>query len=170
MRTGELFPELSRFAAVFVPESADTAAKWVVAVKPNRVAAATARMGYSLILTSGGMDGDRETVLGNYRARDMVEKLFDALKNEDGRRRLRTGHDDSAQGRFFLAFLTLILRAELEWKMNAAKLHKTWTEAGLIDQMGKVKAVITRSGKRILLEVSKTQRTILTALKLAPIT
>ena len=96
----------------------------------------------------------------------MAEKLFDAFKTEHGQYRLRTASDDSVQGRFFLGFATLALRAELEKRMRAAGLHKTMTDAAVLDELGKAKALVTRRGNRILLEVSKKQRTLLAALKL----
>jgi hypothetical protein len=68
------------------------------------------------------------------------------------------------QGRFFLGFLAL--RAELDQRMRSAGLHKTETDAGVLDELGKAKALITRNGTRLLLEVSKRQRTLIGALKL----
>jgi hypothetical protein len=136
--------------------------------KPNRLAAATARAGYTLVLTRG-RDGQQETpeaVLQDYRARDLAEKLFDVFKTEHGQYRLRTTSDDGAQGRFLLGFATLVLRAELERRMGSANLHKTMTDANVLDELGKSKALVTRKGTRILLEVSKKQRTLLAALKI----
>jgi hypothetical protein len=143
-----------------------------IATKPNRIAASTARAGYTLVLTHG-RDKKQETgeaVLHDYRARDIAEKLFDAFKTDDGQYRLRTANDNSVQGRFFLGFIALILRAELENRMHAADLHKSMTTAAVIDEMGKAKALVTRQGNRILLEVSKKQRSLLAALRLPELT
>jgi hypothetical protein len=139
-----------------------------VLTKPNQIAAVTARAGYTLILTRGRekVAETAESVLQDYRARDTAEKLFDAFKTEDGQYRLRTAHDESVQGRFFLGFITLILRAELEKRMHAAELHKSMTTAVVFDELGKIKALQTRQGNRILLEVSKKQRNLLASLKL----
>jgi hypothetical protein len=139
-----------------------------VAPKPNRIAAATARAGYTLVLTRGRTETDAaaENVLRDYRARDTAEKLFDAFKTEHGQHRLRTASDDSVQGRFFLGFATLVLRAELEKRMRSADLHKSMTDASVIDELGKAKALVTCQGTRILLEVSKKQRSLLASLKL----
>jgi hypothetical protein len=138
-----------------------------VVPKPNRIAAATARAGYTLAITRGrdAADETAGAVLRDYRARDMAEKLFDVFKTEHGQYRLRTASDDSVQGRFFLGFATLVLRAELERRMRATSLHKTMTDANVLDELGKAKALITRKGNRILLEVSKKQRELLAALK-----
>ena len=142
-----------------------------VVPKPNRIAATTARAGYTLVLTHH-RDPAQETaeaVLRDYRARDMAEKLFDAFKTEHGQYRLRTASDDSVQGRFLLGFVTLVLRAELEKRMRAAALHKSMTDAAVLDELGKAKALVTRKGSRILLEVSKRQRLLLQALNIPPL-
>ncbi len=140
--------------------------------QPNNVATLTRRMGYFLILTSGG-EADAEdpvNVLENYRARDKVEKLYDCLKNEDGQHRLRTGNDSSAQGRFFLNFIALILRSELDKKMRTSKLRNRMTTARLLDELGKIKSVTTTSGKDILLEITKKQRELISSLEVEMIT
>jgi len=139
-----------------------------IIVQTAASASATARAGYSIILTRGRAPQEEiaERVLADYRARDVAEKLFDAFKTEDGQFRLRTAHDASVQGRFFLGFVTLILRSELEKRMRAAGLHRSSTTAGVLDELAKVKALSTRTGTRILLEVSKRQRLLLAALKL----
>ena len=142
-----------------------------VVPKPNRVAATSAKAGYTLVLTRGRSADDEvaENVLRDYRARDMAEKLFDAFKTEHGQYRLRTASDDSVQGRFLLGLATLVLRAELEKRMRAAALHKSMTAAAVIDELGKAKALITGKGSRVLLEVSKRQRMLLAALKVPDI-
>jgi hypothetical protein len=142
-----------------------------VVPKPNRVAAATAKAGYTLVLTHRRDTADEvaDNVLRDYRARDLAEKLFDAFKTEHGQYRLRTASDDSVQGRFLLGFLTLVLRAELEKRMRIAALHKSMTDASVIDELGKVKTLLTCKGTRVLLEISKRQRTLLAALKIPDI-
>lgn len=150
----------------------DADGRWRVAPKPHWIAAASAHAGYTLILTFGRDPAEEtpERVLRDYRARDRAEKLFDAFKTEQGQYRLRTASDDSVQGRFFVGFLALALRAELEERMRSAGLHKSLTEAAVLDELGKAKALITRTGARILLEVSKRQRTLLAALKVPELT
>ena len=143
-----------------------------IVTKPNQIAASTARAGYTLVLTHDREKTDEtgEAVLRDYRARDTAEKLFDAFKTEDGQYRLRTANDNSVQGRFFLGFIALILRAEMEKRMHAADLHKSMTTASVFDELGKAKSLVTRQGNRILLEVSKKQRLLLAALKLPELT
>lgn len=140
--------------------------KITVVMKPTSVVAATARTGYALVLTRGrdASDETAEAVLRDFRSRDMAEKLFDAFKNEHAQYRLRTADEASVNGRFFLGFIALVLRAELEKRMRESGLHKSMTCAGVLDELGKSKSLITCRGNRVLLEVSKKQRTVLTAL------
>jgi hypothetical protein len=172
-----------RDARVWIAENAGTRAPCLrivaaeeglprIVPKPNRIAASTARAGYTLVLTRGRDPADETAaaVLRDYRARDLAEKLFDAFKTEHGQYRLRTASDEGVQGRFFLGFATLALRAELEKRMHAANLHKSLTDANVLDELGKAKALVTRKGTRILLEVSKKQRELLAALKVPELT
>jgi transposase len=135
----------------------------VITRKPRAVAQAVSRMGYTVVLTT--VPGQTPSqVLAEYRSRDRVEKIFDGLKNENGQRRLHTGVDSSVEGRIILAFLALVLRAELENRMRSAGLLRKMTTAEALAGLRKIKAVTTRSGKRILLEVPKRQRTLLATL------
>lgn len=142
-----------------------------ITLKPNRATSATARSGYTLILTHGRDQSEetQEMVLDAYRGRDTVEKLFDILKTEHAQYRLRTGDNDSVQGRIFIAFLALIIRAELYQKMHNANLGKSKTQAAILDELAKHKVLTTLKGNRIPLEVSKKQREILKALNVPPI-
>jgi transposase len=131
--------------------------------KPRAIARAVARMGYTVLLSSAcGLPP--EEILADYRNRDRVEKLFDSLKNEDGQRRLRTGVDANAEGRLFLAFTALVLRAALEEKMRKAGLLRKMTVAELLAQTRKIRAVTTLSGRRFLLEIPRRTRDVLESL------
>ena len=146
------------FAVRSTPEG-----EWRVMRKPRAVALMAAHMGYTLVLASRvGLEA--EAVLADYRGRDHAEKLFDALKNEDGQHRLRTGDATCAEGRMLLAVVALILRCAMESRLRAAGLLRKLTVAECFAQTRKIKAVHTTSGKRVLLEITKRNRDILAAL------
>jgi len=105
-----------------------------------------------------------EEALCDYRSRDQAEKLFDSFKNELGQRRLRTGIDQSAEGRLLLAFAALVLHTALEDKMRRRNLLRKMTVAELLAQMRKIKSITTKSGKRVLLEIPKRPRELLACL------
>jgi hypothetical protein len=136
--------------------------RWTIQRKARAVALATSRMGFTLVLSSQ-RDCPPEEVLARYRGRDRVEKLIDALKNEDGQRRLRTGNDHSAAGRLFVAFLALALHSELERRMRDGGLLRKMTVPQFLAQMRKIKSVRMASGTRHLLEISKRNRDLLAA-------
>ena len=50
-------------------------------------------------------------ILEIYRRRDVVEKSFDNLKNELDMKRMRSHSSETAQGKLFAAFLSLIVQA-----------------------------------------------------------
>ena len=131
--------------------------------KPRAVALAAARMGYTLVLSSR-RGASAEEILADYRSKDQVEKLFDCLKNELSQSRLRTGFDASAAGRLFLAFTALVLHTALENRMRQTGLLRKMTVAELLAQVRKIKAVTTRTGKRVMLEIAKRNRRLLATL------
>ena len=153
-------PALRKFFAI----RADAGGTCRIERKPRTVARAVSTMGYTLVLTTRTGLSPAEA-LAEYRCRDQVEKLFDALKNEEGQHRLRTGVAESAEGRLLLAFAALVVRAALECRMRDAGLLDKMTTAEILGQMRKIKAVTTRSGKRILLEITKRQRDLFARLK-----
>lgn len=130
--------------------------------QPRAVAIEAARYGYTLVITSEKNQA-REKVLADYRGRDLVEKLHDTLKTEDGQRRLRTGNDNSVTGRLFVAFLALALHCTLEKRMRESGILRKMSVAGFLAQMRKVKSVSMASGKRYLLEITKRNRELMAA-------
>ena len=133
--------------------------------RPRAIAARTANAGYQLVICDT-VGRDPLAVLSDYRSRDRAEKLFDLLKNEDGQHRLRTGRQSIAEGRIFLAFLTLVLRAELENRLRAAGLLKKCSSSEFLAEMGKIRAIRLPTGERLLREVTKRQREWLAAIRL----
>jgi transposase len=107
-----------------------------------------------------------EAVLSENASRHQIERLIDVLKNETGQRRLCTAVNPSVEGRLFLAFAGLVLHAALEERMRQAGLLRRTTVAELLGQLRKTKAVTTRTGKRVLLELTRRQRDLLARLKI----
>lgn len=155
------------YSKCFCSAKDDETGKICVIEKPNKIAQATANMGFSIVLAAGIDNIDSpEYILDIYRARDSVEKIYDALKNENGQYRLRTADDNSAQGRFFLAFISLVLRAELLNRISQASFKKKISVPSILDELRKIKSVVSASGKKIFLEVSKKQKEIISRLRL----
>jgi len=158
------------FAKFFGPVSRD--GRIAIAVKPNRVANAIKTHGLTLIVTSpAAADADapgREELLEDYRSRDLAEKLFDTYKNATGNDRLHTGSDQAAEGRVFLAFVSLALRALLENKLRNACLRRRLAVPEVMAMLKKIKRLVPVAGRPLMLEVPKKSRDLVQSLGFQP--
>jgi len=79
--------------------------------KHKSISRLTNRMGYMLLMTDAQESLTASSMLGRYRERDGVEKLFDNLKNALDFNRLRVHGEQTAEGKIFLGLLALMLHA-----------------------------------------------------------
>ena len=114
------------------------------------------------IMATNKMQMSCEQVLTHYRNKDLVEKVFDILKNEMDGKRLRTHNDYTTAGKLFVLFISLIVYSEIIKVMNHEKLFKTYTVKELLYELKKIKINhIAKDGKPMVGEISKKQKTIL---------
>lgn len=106
--------------------------------------------------------------IADYRSRDIAEKVFDSYKNATGNKRLRTGDDESAEGRIFIAFLAVILRALMENALRKSDLRKALTVPEALSLLRKIRRLWRASGQPLLLEVPKKSREVALAMGIAP--
>ena len=101
-------------------------------------------------------------VLNHYRNKDLVEKVFDVLKNEMDCKRLRTHNDYTTSGKLFVMFISLLIYSEIIRIMNQEKLFKTLTIKEVLYELRKIKINnFIKDGNPIISEVSTKQKTIL---------
>lgn len=130
---------------------------------PHAIALLTAHKGYTIIITNKeNISGEK--IISDYRARDTIEKMFDILKNETSQNRIRSGKDEVAAGRLFLAFLGMIIHQSLENRLKLANLIKYYSVAEVLSELRKVKSITTAVGRKLLLEITKKQKDLFTAL------
>lgn len=118
------------------------------------------RMGKTILLTNNPTLG-REDILNLYRRKDVLEKMFDSIKNELEGGRLKVSSREAMEGRIFLIYLSLILYSALSKIMREKNLYKTYTLAEVFYELKKLRVVTLSNGKSYMTEVSKTQRTLL---------
>ena len=123
-------------------------------------------MGLMILITNEQGIG-KEEVLERYRRKEMIEKIFDTLKNEMNGKRLRVHSREAAKGKFFIEFTGLILRCALLSKMRESGLNKKWTAPQIFAELKKLRVVEMIDGRSYLTEISKKQRTILAALNIS---
>jgi hypothetical protein len=135
--------------------------------RPRAIAARAANTGFELVIcdTPGR---DAAAVLSDYRSRDRLEKLFELLRNEDEQHSPRRGPQSLAEGRVFLAFLALVLRADVENRLRAAGLLKEITVTEFLAEMGSIRVLRLPAGSRLLRPLSPRQREWLAAVGLPP--
>lgn len=109
------------------------------------------RLGKNILITNDFSLGKEET-LWLYRRKDLVESLFDGLKNELRDKRLRVHTLQAVEGRLFLSFLSLILHAALTKIMRVKQLFKNYTITELLYELGKIKIVEMENGRTYLTE------------------
>jgi len=117
------------------------------------------RMGKTILITNREELG-REDVLEFYRKRDVIEKMFDVIKNELSSKRLRVSSRAVVEGRIFLTFLSLILYFEVHRVMKEEGLYKSYTISEVFNELKKLKVVTLKNGKGYLTEVTRRQRTL----------
>ena len=108
-------------------------------------------------------------ILDIYRRRDVVEKSFDALKNDIDMKRLYIHSDEVAEGKAFVAFLALIVRSQMQNLLQQYMYDNRFTFKKILIELGKARLVVAAdqsNGCRLLNPPSKCLREILDLLHL----
>ncbi len=107
-------------------------------------------------------------ILNIYRNRNVVEQNFDQLKNELDMKRLHCHNSETANGKIFVAFIALIIKAQMENKLAKYMAEKNVTFPKLLLELDKIKCLDLngKSKPRTLNPLTRTQKDILTLLEL----
>jgi len=135
-----------------------------VSIRKNAVAQRVNRMGLFILLFQGSFEWDE--CLAMYRCKDIVEKVFDMLKNDIEALPLNVRKDTTVAGYLFVCFLSLILRMRLLRLLKESGLNKKYSIEGMLTELEKLRLMFLPDGTRLPTEVTKRQRDILTALGL----
>lgn len=127
----------------------------------EKIKKALKHKGFNIIVSNEYRDA--QDVLHLYRSKDSIEKTFDNMKNELDMKRLRIHSDSAMTGRTFVCFISLILYAWLDKCMKEKDLYKTYTQEEVLCELKKLKIVELSPGKKILSEITKTQKMLLKA-------
>ncbi|MDR1828118.1 MAG: transposase [Methylobacteriaceae bacterium] len=121
------------------------------------------RAGYFIILSSD-THLSSDDVIRIYRERDVIEKNFDQLKNALDFKRLHTHINKTTEGKVFIGFLALIVRSWLLRKIKSNPETKKLTFEKVLLELRKIKAVTLADHTRVMMPLTKTQKTILAAI------
>ncbi len=137
-----------------------------IVINNRRITKYLLRAGCFIMLTNNETL-DKYSILEHYRKRDIVEKMFNAEKNEMDSKRLRSHSGDNAKGRIFIKFVSLILHSYLTRIMRENKLFNKYSVKTLLAELSKIRNAKI-NGEKINAEVSKKQRDILTHFDILP--
>lgn len=132
----------------------------------TKIDTAAGNAGFFCLLTSTELSSTE--ILSVYRRRDVIEKGFDNLKNHLDMKRLRTHNADTTEGKLFVAFIALIVVAQIEVKLGHFMREKSMSKDMLISELDKIKVIFASDDRRLMNPLTKTQRLILEAMGLTP--
>jgi transposase len=109
--------KLKRYAKYFVINKHDNDSGFDFIVDNHAVDELRKNKGFFLIFTTD-MAAKPEDSLYFYRAKDSDEKLFDQIKVDMGGGRVRTHNDNTTDGKIFVTFVALAIRAYMLGKLD----------------------------------------------------
>jgi transposase len=115
------------------------------------------------LLATNDMAIDKLEVLKYYRNKDIIEKVFDSVKNEMDTNRLHTHQQLSTEGKLFIKFLSSILYSLIGQTMEEKNLYKSMSIRELLLDMQKIKITVLNNDQKIFTELTKRQKKILDA-------
>ncbi|MBW6482751.1 MAG: IS1634 family transposase [Vicingaceae bacterium] len=106
---------------------------------------------------------DKHEILDNYRNKDMIEKIFDVMKNETDGNRLRVHSDMAVQGKLFVKFIALILYMQMSKTMKEKKMFDKFSVKEVLLELRKIKKIFIDENITVVSEITKKQKQILDA-------
>lgn len=140
--------------------------QFVITPREKAIAQYTNKLGVFILIYNGELTWD--ACLSLYRSRDLVEKLFDVLKNDLDIMPINVKTQESLAGLLFITYLSLLLRMHIVRQIQSVGLQKKHSLEHIFVELEKIRWIELPDDKCILTEVGKKQREILDALNIAP--
>ncbi len=116
--------------------------------------------GYFVLLTTEHGLSNKE-ILEIYRNKDVVEKSFYKLKNEVDMRRLRCHTEESTEGKLFIAYIALIIKAYTYERLKEYLQAKNMSYTAVLKELEKIKQITHNNKTTTPTPLTKTQREIM---------
>lgn len=118
-----------------------------------------------MIVLYSGQQSWQERLLWS-RERDVIEKMFYALKNDLGALPLRAQRAEVVKAMIFVNFIALIVRTKTLAMMKVSRLCRDYSLPAVLLEMSKLRRMEMLDGSFVTGEVTKKQRKIVEALGL----
>jgi len=135
-----------------------------VRITPKQEAINAARKNFGFfVLMSNGVK-DPVEALKIYRAKDMIEKSFNDLKDRLNMRRTSVSSEENLEGKLFLQFVALIYLSYIKQAMDKAGLFKYYTMQELFDELDVIELFQQPGSAAYYGEITDKQKKLYTAL------
>lgn len=124
---------------------------------------AIARSGYFALISTNPQLSAADALM-TYREKDAIEKVFDGMKNGLDFKRFRTHTQQTTDGKVFVAFLSLIIRAAIRNKIALLPSKEQFTLPEVVVELTKIKQVETQEGSYHYMPLTGKQKKLLTVL------
>ena len=109
----------------------------------------------TFILITNDPNQSGVTILELYKRKDDIEKVFDCMKNDIDRDRLRVNSTERAEGFTFIIYLSLIIMAYIEKTIKQKEKLKSYSKKEIMYELKKLKLTKFANGLNIVNEMSK---------------
>lgn len=120
------------------------------------------KFGTFILITNEQNQSEME-ILKLYKQKEDIEKVFDCMKNDIDRDRLRVHTTERAEWTIFIIYLSLILTAYIEKRIREKEVLKNYTKKEIIYELKKLKLTQFANGLNIVNELSKKVKNIYNA-------
>ncbi|MDR3186313.1 MAG: hypothetical protein LBU04_05855, partial [Christensenellaceae bacterium] len=100
-------------------------------------------------------------ILGFYRAKDAIEKLFDQIKIDMQGRRIRTHNEQTTDGKMFVTFIALVIRSHMLKKLEICLNENSTSLKKAINKLKNITVDINSNEFRLIKALTKLQKSIL---------
>jgi transposase len=123
------------------------------------------RMGKTILITKDENISSKK-IIDRYFQKDVIEKVFDDLKNELNEKKLRASNKHSLHGRLFFNFISSIVQSHIHVVLRNNNKINSLTISEIMNELKKIKCVYMHNNKKYITEISKTQKNIFKAFKI----
>jgi transposase len=127
-----------------------------------------ARKNFGFFVLISNCVKDPVEVIRIYRAKDMVEKAFNDLKDRLNMRRTSVSSQENMEGKLFIQFIALIYVSYIKRAMDEAKLFRNKTMQELLDDLDVIERFQMPGKERFYGEITDQQRGLYIALGVTP--
>jgi len=152
--------KLKRYEPYFVITKHENDSGFDYYVDIEKVNNARKRKGFFMIFTTD-MEATPEDTLFHYRAKDVIEKLFDQIKCDMDGNRIRTHNEQTTDGKVFVTFIACVLRTYLLTKLTQYLIDSSTSLKKALSQLSNITIISSTDGFRFTKALTKKQKQIL---------